>query len=79
MNSLSILIPISIVLITIAIVILRWAIRNGQYDDLDKPGHSILFDDDKSMIPEDKNRIPEGKDKIPENKEKISMDKKELL
>ncbi|MBK8973019.1 MAG: cbb3-type cytochrome oxidase assembly protein CcoS [Hahellaceae bacterium] len=51
MSSLSILIPISLILLTIAIVILRWAVKNGQYDDLDKPGHSILFDDDKNMIP----------------------------
>jgi cbb3-type cytochrome oxidase maturation protein len=79
MNSLSILIPISIVLVAIAIVVLRWAVRNGQYDDLDKPGHSILFDDDKNMIPEGKNRIPEGKVQIPENKKKISTDKKEPL
>lgn len=51
MSSLSILIPISLLLLTVAIFILRWAVKNGQYDDLDKPGHSILFDDDKNMIP----------------------------
>ncbi len=52
MTSLSILIPISILLVGIAIAILAWAVRSGQYEDLDKPGHSILFDDDRGMIPD---------------------------
>jgi cbb3-type cytochrome oxidase maturation protein len=47
------LIPLSLILISIAVIIFRWAVRSGQFDDLDGPANSILFDDDIDMIPED--------------------------
>ena len=28
-----------------------WAIRSGQFDDLEGPAHRILMDDDDPMIP----------------------------
>jgi cbb3-type cytochrome oxidase maturation protein len=31
--------------VAIAIYIFFWAVDSGQYDDLDGPAHSILFDD----------------------------------
>jgi len=51
MEILYILIPVSMILVTVAIILFGWAIKNGQYDDLEGPGHSILFDDDEHMIP----------------------------
>ncbi|ABC29094.1 cytochrome oxidase maturation protein, cbb3-type [Hahella chejuensis KCTC 2396] len=51
MQILFVLIPLSIALITVAVIIFRWAVRSGQYDDLEGPAHSILFDDDEKMIP----------------------------
>jgi len=51
MEILYILIPISVILVAIAIAIFGWAIKNGQYDDMEGPGHSILYDDDEDMIP----------------------------
>ena len=53
------LIPISIVIVTIAVMIFRWAVNSGQYDDLEGPAHSILFDDDEHMIPENKSKPTE--------------------
>lgn len=47
MNSLYLLIPIALVLIVFALVVLYWAINNGQYDDLDTESKRILFDSDK--------------------------------
>ena len=44
-----ILIPLSIVLITIAVTVLFWAIKSGQFDDMDSPAHRILFDDDDQI------------------------------
>jgi len=41
------LIPVSLVLILLIVGILFWAIKSGQYDDLEGPGHRILMDDDK--------------------------------
>ena len=45
MESLYYLIPIAFVLLIIAIRPLSWAIKSGQYDDLDTEAHRILFDD----------------------------------
>lgn len=47
MEVLYLLIPVSVVLVTAGVLIFRWAVRSGQYDDLDTEAHSILFDDDK--------------------------------
>ena len=51
MEILFLLIPISIILVALAIAIFGWAVKNGQYDDLEGPAHSILYDDDADMIP----------------------------
>jgi len=40
------LIPIGILFLIGAVTAFIWAIKNGQYDDLDSPAHRILFDDD---------------------------------
>ena len=53
MEILYILIPLSIFLVTIAVFVFSWAVKSGQFDDLEGPAHSILFDDDKDMIPKD--------------------------
>jgi|TARA_B110000211_G_scaffold93297_1_gene108771 cbb3-type cytochrome oxidase maturation protein len=45
-----VLVPLSIVLILIAILIFSWAVKGGQFDDLDSPAHRILFDDDDHLI-----------------------------
>ena len=46
MESLYLLIPLSLVLVGLLVWILRWSIKSGQFDDLDGPGHAILMDDD---------------------------------
>ena len=46
MESLYFLIPIGIVLIAAAAGILLWAVRSGQYDDLDREASRILFEED---------------------------------
>lgn len=51
MEILYVLVPLSIILVALAIAIFGWAVKNGQYDDLEGPAHSILYDDDKDMIP----------------------------
>lgn len=51
MEILYILIPVSLILVTLAIFVFGWAVKSGQYDDLEGPAHSILFDDDEDMVP----------------------------
>lgn len=46
MIALYILIPVAIALVGFAIWLFFWAVDSGQYDDLDGPAHSILFDDE---------------------------------
>ncbi|WP_304640049.1 cbb3-type cytochrome oxidase assembly protein CcoS [Pseudomonas sp.] len=46
MTVLYILVPIAVLLVIVAIWVFTWAVNSGQYDDLDGPAHSILFDDD---------------------------------
>src|SRR5690606_2122879 len=45
MNILLLLIPISLVLLGIGIAAFLWAVRSGQFDDLESPGLLALLDD----------------------------------
>jgi len=46
MDIIYVLVPLSILLIALAITVLFWAIKNGQFEDMDSPAHKILFDDE---------------------------------
>jgi len=59
MAILYVLIPLSLVLIGVAIWVFFWAVKNEQFEDLDGPAHSILYDDDKDMIPPEARTKPE--------------------
>ena len=54
MNIIYLLIPISLILLGGIVWILLWAVRSGQYDDLEGPAHRILMDEDKIVAPPDK-------------------------
>lgn len=45
MNALLILIPLSLVLLVAALWAFAWAVKRGQFDDLDTPAIDILQDD----------------------------------
>lgn len=47
MSILAILIPISLVLLGAAVAAFIWAVRRGQFDDLETPAIDILADDAK--------------------------------
>ena len=46
MESLYLLIPLSLVILAAAVGVFFWAVKSGQYDDIDREGERILFDDD---------------------------------
>lgn len=46
MESLYLLIPISLILVGLLAWILYWSVKGGQFDDLEGPGEAILMDDD---------------------------------
>lgn len=47
MEILYLLLPLSLLLVTVIVGFVIWAIQNGQFDDLTGPGHRILSDDDE--------------------------------
>ena len=55
MNIIYVLIPLSVVLMVLAIAFFFWAVRNEQFDDLDTPALDIL-DEDEQPKPEPPDR-----------------------
>mgnify|MGYP000887849244 CR=1 FL=1 len=65
-DSFFVFIPIAIIIVAVAVVIFFWAVRSNQFEDLDRQGYSILFDDDLS--PEEK-ALAEERKKVQQNQE----------
>ncbi|ENO89451.1 cbb3-type cytochrome oxidase assembly protein CcoS [Thauera linaloolentis] len=52
MESLYLLIPLSVVLVFIIGALFWWSLRNGQYDDMEGPAYRLLLDD-RDELPAD--------------------------
>lgn len=48
MEILHIAVPAAILLVAFAIAIFWWAVKHGQFDDLERQGMNILLDEDDS-------------------------------
>lgn len=76
MEIVMLLVPIMLILVAMGILLFSWAVKNGQYDDLEGPAHRILYDDDKDLIPEeartDKSEPAKTKPNTPEAPEDTS-------
>jgi cbb3-type cytochrome oxidase maturation protein len=59
LGSLYFLIPVSVILVGLIAVIFLWAVRSGQFDDLDGPAHSILFEEE---VDDELDKEPESND-----------------
>jgi cbb3-type cytochrome oxidase maturation protein len=46
MEVLYLLIPVSLVFVGLIAWVFLWAVRSGQFDDMEGPAHQILMDDD---------------------------------
>lgn len=51
MEILYLLIPLGLVLVALGLWAFFWAAGDGQFDDLDSPGWSVLSDDDEDKAP----------------------------
>lgn len=51
MSILYVLIPLAVILLALAVWALVWAIKNGQFDDLETHGWSVVLDDDQKPPP----------------------------
>jgi len=52
MSMLYVLIPLALMLLAVAVWALVWAIRSGQFDDLESHGWSVVLDDDQRPPPD---------------------------
>jgi cbb3-type cytochrome oxidase maturation protein len=48
MNIIYMLIPLSIIILLIAIYFFFWAVNKNQFDDVEAPAYHIIFDDKKN-------------------------------
>ena len=48
MSIIYVLIPIAVIIVAIAVLVFFWAVKSNQFDDLERQGYNILFDDDLS-------------------------------
>ncbi|MEE4638222.1 MAG: cbb3-type cytochrome oxidase assembly protein CcoS [Wenzhouxiangella sp.] len=51
MNIIYVLIPLSVLLMVLAIAFFFWAVKNDQFDDLDTPALDILDEDEPATDP----------------------------
>ncbi|MCQ8850238.1 cbb3-type cytochrome oxidase assembly protein CcoS [Alteromonas stellipolaris] len=66
MSIIYVLIPIAIIIVALALVIFFWAVKTNQFEDLDRQGYSILFDDDLSG---DEKKLAEQRKQLQQRKE----------
>lgn len=53
MDILNFIIPLSLVLVGVIVGAFLWAVRSGQFDDLEGPAHRILHDDEDGEVEEE--------------------------
>jgi cbb3-type cytochrome oxidase maturation protein len=71
MSIIYVLIPIAIIIVALAVVIFFWAVKSNQFEDLDRQGYSILFDDD---LPPEEKKLAEQRKKLQQEQEKHGSD-----
>ncbi|MBF0380906.1 MAG: cbb3-type cytochrome oxidase assembly protein CcoS [Magnetococcales bacterium] len=61
MDAIYILLPAALFLGLIGLGLMIWAVRSGQFEDMEGPSYRILFDDDQDMIPTQNSEKKESK------------------
>lgn len=60
MSIIYVLIPIAMIFVAIAVWVFFWAVKSDQYEDLDREGINILFDEDLESEQPTKKHEPEN-------------------
>ncbi|MCE8004281.1 cbb3-type cytochrome oxidase assembly protein CcoS [Billgrantia ethanolica] len=69
MTILYLLIPLSLILLGLAVWAFFWAVKNDQFEDLEGPAHRILFDEDENdLSPEERERRRQATRRKPSEK-----------
>ena len=53
MEILFVLIPVSVAFVVAIAVVFLWAVKSGQFEDMEGPAHRIVMDDDAPTQPVD--------------------------
>jgi cbb3-type cytochrome oxidase maturation protein len=61
MNIIYILIPLGLILLLLAVAAFFWAVRSGQFDDMESPAWRVVLDDDRAPPSVDKPEKPAEK------------------
>lgn len=56
------MIPIAMVFVAIAIAVFFWSVKSDQFEDLDRHGSNILFDDDDIAHRQAQRKNPQDKE-----------------
>jgi cbb3-type cytochrome oxidase maturation protein len=64
MESFYLLIPIVVVFAIVAVVIYIWAVNSGQYDDLEREGQQVLFDEEPVTPPSLRDTSPAKQERL---------------
>jgi len=72
MEVIYLLIPISLILLGVIVWILLWAVRDGQYDDLEGPAHRILMDEDRIVGRDSKTDSKAADPELQENEQQAA-------
>ncbi|MGR2739834.1 cbb3-type cytochrome oxidase assembly protein CcoS [Billgrantia sp. Q4P2] len=68
MTILYLLIPLSLILLGLAVWAFFWAVKNDQFEDLEGPAHRILFDEDENdLTPAERERRRQAAQRKPAN------------
>ena len=62
------LIPLSLILLGLVTWALFWAVRSGQFEDMEGPAHRILMDDDSAKARRPDPRAPNAQRRQPGSK-----------
>lgn len=57
MTSLLFLVPLSLLVLVLAVALFFWAVRTGQYDNIDSIALHIVLDDDRQPPPSAKSQV----------------------
>ena len=72
MEVIYLLIPISLILLGVIVWVLLWAVRDGQYDDLEGPAHRILMDEDRIVGRDSKTDSKAADPELQENEQQAA-------
>jgi cbb3-type cytochrome oxidase maturation protein len=62
METIFVLLPLALLIAAVALAFFVWAVRSGQYDDLETPPVRMLFDDEPPRLPEPRDAAPTRSD-----------------